>query len=98
MPRAGNASLNDNNNYASSDFWARKSNYVRLKSVTISYDFKHSILDKQNWLRNLTIFASGINLFAVGPSVKYSDPEENNFDGYYYPKMRTYSAGFQLGF
>ncbi|WP_084153064.1 SusC/RagA family TonB-linked outer membrane protein [Pedobacter jeongneungensis] len=98
MPRAGNASLNDNNNYASSDFWARNSNYIRLKSATISYDFKYSILDKQNWLRNLVVFASGVNLFAVGPSVKYGDPEANNFDGYSYPMMRTYSAGLQLGF
>ncbi|WP_316753180.1 SusC/RagA family TonB-linked outer membrane protein [Pedobacter gandavensis] len=102
LPRPGNLTLNDNNNYASSDFWARKSNYVRLKSVTLSYDFKHALLNKQNWLRNLTVFASGVNLFAVGPSVKYGDPESGkdgvNFEGYSYPMMKTYSAGFQLGF
>jgi len=98
FPRAGNASLNDNNNYASSDFWARNSTYVRLKSVTISYDFKHAILNKQNWIRNLSVFVSGMNLFAFGPSVKYGDPEANSFDGYAYPMMRTYSTGFQLGF
>lgn len=98
LPRPGNLTLNDNNNYASSDFWARKSNYVRLKSVTLSYDFKHAMLSRQNWLRNLTVFASGLNLFATGPSVKYGDPESNNFEGYSYPMMKTYSAGFQLGF
>ncbi|MBB2949566.1 TonB-dependent receptor [Sphingobacterium sp. JUb56] len=98
FPRSGNASLNDNNNYASSDFWARKSNYVRLKSLTVSYDFKYAALLKQEWLRNLSVYASGVNLFAVGPSVKYGDPEANNFDGYTYPMMRTYSFGFQLGF
>lgn len=98
MPRPGNASLNDNNNYASSDFWARDTHYVRLKSLTIAYDFKYFVLDRQSWLRNLTVFASGINLFAFGPSVKYGDPEAGNFDGYAYPMMRTYSAGMQLGF
>lgn len=98
MPRPGNAGLNDNNNYASSDFWARDSHYVRLKSLSIAYDFKYFVLDKQSWLRNLTVFASGVNLFAFGPSVKYGDPEAGNFDGYTYPMMRTYSAGFQLGF
>ncbi|MCX2452545.1 SusC/RagA family TonB-linked outer membrane protein [Pedobacter sp. PLR] len=98
LPRPGNLTLNDNNNYASSDFWARKSNYIRLKSVTLSYDFKHALLDQQNWLRNLTIFASGVNLFATGPTVKYGDPEANSFEGYGYPMMKTYSAGFQLGF
>lgn len=98
FPRAGNTSLNENNNYASSDFWARNANYIRLKSLTIAYDFKHSALKKEAWLRNLTIFASGVNLFAIGPSVKYADPESGNFDNYAYPMMRTYSVGFQLGF
>lgn len=98
FPRAGNTSLNENNNYAGSDFWARDANYIRLKSLTLSYDFKHSILKKEAWLRNLTIFASGVNLFAIGPSVKYADPEAGNFDNYAYPMMRTYSVGFQLGF
>ena len=98
MPRPGNTSLNENNNYAASDFWARNANYVRLKSLTLSYDFKHSALRKEAWLRNLTVFASGVNLFAIGPSVKYADPEAGNFSGYAYPMMRTYSFGFQLGF
>lgn len=98
FPRAGNASLNDNNNYASSDFWARKTNYIRLKSLTLSYDFKYAALRGQDWLRNLSVFVSGVNLFAIGPSVKYGDPEANNFDGYAYPMMKTYSIGFQLGF
>lgn len=98
MPRPGNLSLNSNNNYASSDFWARNSSYVRLKSLTIAYDFKTVLLRKQDWLQNLTFFVSGVNLAAFGPTVKYGDPEANSFDGYAYPMMRTYSTGFQLGF
>ena len=98
FPRAGNTSLNENNNYASSDFWARNTNYVRLKSLTLSYDFKYSVLKRVPWITNLTLFASGVNLFAIGPSVKYGDPEASNFDGYAYPMMRTYSMGFQIGF
>lgn len=98
LPRLGNMSVNNGDNYDKSDFWAMNTNYVRLKSLTISYDFKHSVLRNESWLRNLTVFASGVNLFAFGPSVKYGDPEANNFDGYAYPMMRTYSLGFQLGF
>lgn len=98
FPRPGNQTMNDNNNYASSDFWARSSNYVRLKSLTLSYDFKYSLLRNTTWLNNLSVFVSGVNLFAIGPSVKYGDPEANNFDGYSYPMMRTYSFGFQVGF
>lgn len=97
FPRPGNKSLNDNNNYASSNFWARNSAYVRLKSLTLSYNLKSSLLSNITWIQNLTLFASGVNLFAFGPSVKYGDPEANNFDGYNYPMMRTYSFGVQLG-
>ena len=50
FPRAGNTSLNENNNYASSDFWARNTNYVRLKSLTLSYDFKYSVLKRVPWI------------------------------------------------
>lgn len=98
LPRLGNMSVNNGDNYDKSDFWAMNTNYIRLKSLTVSYDFKHSVLRNESWLRNLTVFASGVNLFAFGPSVKYGDPEANNFDGYAYPMMRTYSLGFQLGF
>lgn len=98
LPRPGNVSLNNSNNYSTSDFWAINTNYVRLKTLTIAYDFKHTVLRGEPWLRNLTVFVSGVNLFAFGPSVKYGDPEANNFDGYAYPMMRTYSFGFQLGF
>lgn len=98
FPRPGNQTMNDNNNYVGSDFWARNSNYVRLKTLTLSYDFKYSLLKNTSWLNNLSLFISGVNLFAVGPSVKYGDPEANNFDGYSYPMMRTYSFGFQVGF
>ena len=98
FPRPGNLSLNENNNYASSDFWARDAQYIRLKSLTIAYDFKHALLKKENWVKELSVFASGVNLFAIGPSVKYADPEASNFDGYAYPMMRTISFGLQLGF
>lgn len=98
FPRPGNISLNENNNYAGSDFWAVDAHYVRLKSLTISYDLKSSLFKKEAWLKSFSVFASGVNLFAIGPSVKYGDPEASNFDGYAYPMMRTYSFGFQLGF
>ena len=98
FPRPGNRSLNESNNYAGSDFWAKDAQYIRLKSMTIAYDLTASLLKKEKWLKDLTVFVSGVNLFALGPSVKYSDPEASNFDGYAYPMMRTYSFGFQIGF
>ena len=98
FPRAGTLNLNNANNYASSDFWAVNTSYVRLKSLTVSYDLKQSILAKANWIKQLSVFASGVNLFAIGSSTKFADPEATTLDGYVYPMMRTYSVGFQLEF
>lgn len=98
FPRAGNLNMNNSNNYASSDFWAVNTRYVRLKSLTIAYDLKESLLAKAKWIQHLSVFASGINLFAIGPSTKYADPEAGTLDGYAYPMMRTYSVGFQVEF
>ena len=97
FPRPGNNSLNNSNNYAASDFWAVNTGYVRLKSLTLAYDFKQSLLAKATWLRECSVFVSGVNLFAIGSSTKYSDPE-GSLDSYAYPMMRTYSVGVQLGF
>ncbi len=98
FPRATNNSVNNGNNFAGSDWWAQDIQYFRLKSVTLSYNFKEYVLRRCNWITNATLFVSGVNLFAIGPSVKYSDPEAGSFDGYNYPMTRTYSVGFQLGF
>lgn len=98
FPRATNNSVNYSNNFAGSDWWAQDTHYFRLKSMSLAYNFKEYVLRRCNWITNATLFVSGVNLFAVGPSVKYSDPEASSFDGYSYPMTRTYSVGFQLGF
>lgn len=98
FPRSTNNSVNNGNNFAGSDWWAQDIHYFRLKSLSLSYNFKDYLLRRCNWIANATIFVSGVNLFAIGPSVKYSDPEATTFDSYNYPMMRTYSVGLQLGF
>ncbi len=98
FPRSTNNSVNSGNNFAGSDWWAQDIQYFRLKSLSLSYNFKEYVLRKWDWISNATLFVSGVNLFAVGPSVKYSDPEATSFDSYTYPMMRTLSVGFQLGF
>ena len=98
FPRPGNQNLNNGNNYAGSDFWAVNTSYVRLKSLTLSYDFKNSLLANAGWIQHLSAFVSGVNLLAIGPSTKFADPEAGTLDSYAYPMMKTYSIGFQLEF
>ncbi|MDE6545555.1 MAG: hypothetical protein K2L63_05605, partial [Paramuribaculum sp.] len=86
------------NNFPVSDWLELYIQYIRLKALSLSYNFKEYVLPIWDWISNATLFVSGVNLFAIGPSVKYSDPEATSFDSYTYPMMRTLSVGFQLGF
>jgi hypothetical protein len=43
FPRPADNSLNSGNNYTSSTFWLVNTQYVRLKSLTLNYDFKSVI-------------------------------------------------------
>ena len=45
-----NTALNQNNNYASSDFWLINGAYLRMKDFQFGYDFKYSLLKNVSWL------------------------------------------------
>ncbi len=75
--------------------------YVRLKQLTVSYDFPQSLLSRAN-ISNLRIYAQAINLLTW---TKYNgiDPEvvgnNNQFGGSsfgVYPLGRTFSAGLNI--
>ena len=71
IPRAGN----DDNNVGSSRY-VEDGSYLRLKAVTLSYDFQPSLLKKIG-ISKIQPYVTGQNLFTL---TKYSgyDPEVNN--------------------
>lgn len=86
-----------------SDFIVEDGSYVRLKSLTLSYNVP---LPKKLFIRNLRVFVTGTNLLTY---TNYSgfDPEVNSaggnsltpgVDGGSIPQCRTYSFGFNVGF
>ena len=83
---------------AMSTFWLWDTSYIRLKNVTIGYDFSN-ILRKINHFgeRNSSclLYFSGENLFTL---TKYSgmDPECGGWDGLKYPVSRVLSVGVKL--
>lgn len=78
-------------------------NWVRLKEVSVSYNFKNLLKDKI--LRNLEIYFTGKNLFLITPYTGV-DPETSLFgndnaqgiDYFNMPGVKTYSFGLKLGF
>lgn len=78
--------------------------YLRLKSLTLGYNFPKRLLSKFN-MRSLRIFVTGSNLFTL---TRYSgsDPEVSTwqsaltpgFDWSSYPRPRTVTGGLEVSF
>lgn len=90
---------NGNNNYVSTDFWYVNAAYIRLKTISLGYDFKEVLLKKVSWLSRCTISLTGYNLLTFSPSKKYGmDPEIGEGNLYNYPTSKSYSISINLGF
>ena len=75
-------------------FWLKKTNFMRLKYITLSYDLpKNQFYNKL--FDNVRLFVTGSNLF-VWSSFKYYDPELEN--GNAYPIMRSFNFGIDVKF
>jgi TonB-linked SusC/RagA family outer membrane protein len=93
-------SKNDpNSNFATpSDWYLEDASYLRLKNVTVSYDFSDIL---QRWLHlkernsSLLLYFSGENLATI---TDYSgmDPETGGWDALKYPVSRVLSFGVKL--
>ena len=84
------------NNTYSSTFWILDGTYLRLKSLSISYNLKSDILQKRG-VRGLDVTLSGQNLLTFS-GLGEVDPENRNTSTSYYPQMMTINAGLRLTF
>lgn len=101
FPRESSAlsNVNGSNNVATSSFWLKDAWYVRLKSLSISYDLKSSVLKKANFIGSCSLILSGTNLLTISPVTKYLiDPEIADYGSTSYPVMRTYNLGLRVIF
>ncbi len=99
FPRVSNsASVNGQNNQATSDFWMRNAKYVRLKSLQIGYNLKSTLLKKVSFIESCKLVLSGSNLFTISDVTKYFDPELIDYSGSLYPMTKVYSVGLTVQF
>jgi TonB-linked SusC/RagA family outer membrane protein len=88
--------------YVNSKF-VEDASYVRLKSVSISYNFPSKIFEKTRILQGLRIYAEAQNLLTI-TNYTGTDPEVNvhtgntagGLDFNAFPAFRTYSVGLRL--
>lgn len=85
-------------------FFVESGSYLRLKNITLSYNFPKGLFNDK--LRNLSLSVSATNLLTI---TKYSgyDPEVSSYTGnnaelgsdfYNYPPARTFSLGLNVSF
>jgi len=96
MPRAV---FNDpNKNTRPSDRYIENGSYLRVKNLTLGYNFSSTVLERLS-LSKLRVYASAQNLYTL---TKYTgmDPEVpvNGIDLNVYPVTRTYTLGLNLSF
>lgn len=82
---------------ASSDYFIKSSDYLRLKNLSFSYDFPKRWMSKVR-IENLRLFFTATNLFTLSHLNRYNiDPEApTNHSIYYYPQMRTFTLGLNI--
>jgi TonB-linked SusC/RagA family outer membrane protein len=101
IPREGYF-LSTYGGYVNSKF-VENASYVRLKSVSISYNFPSKIFEKTRILQGLRIYAEAQNLLTI-TNYTGTDPEVNvhtgntagGLDFNAFPAFRTYSVGLRL--
>lgn len=89
-PRLKIAPASDNNRKAST-FWQQDCDFLRLKTLTLGYNFSAAMLRKMK-ISTLTVSLQGSNLFTIS-SLKGMDPE--SLRGY--PIQRTYGVSLNFG-
>lgn len=100
-PRAFNG---DANNTRNSDRWLEDGSFIRLRTLTLSYNFPQKMLSKI-YLKGLRVFCQGDNLFLItkypgwDPQVSNNlDPRFLNVDTFAVPQPRTFTLGANISF
>ena len=87
------------NNTASSTFWLRDGDYLRLKTAEIGYTFPAGLL-KRAKINSCRFYVSGFNLLTFSKLNELPIDPEITTSGYgsNYPYMTTFAAGLSLNF
>jgi len=85
-----------NQNYQSSSYWVRSGAYLRLKSLQLGYSLPKTWMDHVG-LSRARVYVSGQNLLTFSSLPGDIDPEAPN-DSRYYPQVRTFTFGLNVGF
>ena len=92
----GSETTSSINNFQKSTWWVRNMNFLRLKTLQLSYNLPKPWVNKVH-LKNAAVYVMGTNLFTLS-RFKLWDPELNTDNGASYPNTTSYSVGINLTF
>ena len=92
----GSETTSNINNFQKSTWWVRNMNFLRLKTLQISYNLPKPGVNKGH-LKNAAVYVMGTNLFTLS-RFKLWDPELNTDNGASYPNTTSYSVGINFTF
>ena len=92
----GSETTSNMNNFQKSTWWVRNMNFLRLKTLQISYNLPKPWVNKVH-LKNAAVYVMGTNLFTLS-RFKLWDPELNTDNGASYPNTTSYSVGINFTF
>lgn len=101
-PRLAYGQAENYNNTLPSSWWVKKINFIRLKTLELSYNLPASMINKTP-MKAASIYFQAINPLTF-TDFKLWDPEisagtdSGNENGGHYPNVKTYSLGVQLNF
>ena len=90
----GSETTSNINNFQKSTWWVRNMNFLRLKTLQISYNLPKPWVNKVH-LKNAAVYVMGTNLFTLS-RFKLWDPELNTDNGASYPNTTSYSVGINF--
>ena len=92
----GSETTSNINNFQKSTWWVRNMNFLRLKTLQISYHLPKPWVNKVH-LKHAAVYVMGTNLFTLS-RFKLWDPELNTDNGASYPNTTSYSVGINFTF
>ncbi|CAG9900257.1 Outer membrane TonB-dependent transporter, utilization system for glycans and polysaccharides (PUL), SusC family [Bacteroides ovatus] len=92
----GSETTSSINNFQKSTWWVRNMNFLRLKTLQVSYNLPKPWVNKVH-LKNAAVYVMGTNLFTLS-RFKLWDPELNTDNGASYPNTTSYSVGINFTF
>mgnify|MGYP001488345017 CR=1 FL=1 len=100
-PRATYSYSYSDNNFLTSDFWLRSTDFFRLKNIEVAYTFAKGAWMQRLRLNALRIFATGNNIYTFKNDLTDIGIDPEAPDGrnkYIFPLLKTYNFGLNVQF